>query len=351
MSNTMVTGSVKVSKFRNGYRARTRYKAPTGIKDVQVLGRTASEARERLLLRLDELTPKESLRHVAEDWLTALPSLDLSVNSQRVYATICRKHVLECDASLTDIDKVTPGLLSELLHDIGVEHGAGAAKTAKTVLSNIFTWAARYDRVKHNPVRSIAFSPTSILRARGEEGTSARAFTVDEYAHVLHELSVDTVAIRQQLYAPCLLMGTLGVRIGEALSARMSNANLKDRTMHVKGTKTAGSDRILSIPPKLHAYLSELEPDSPDALICPSRNGTERDVSNTCRMLRSFFDRHGYPWATSHTFRKTVATRMDEAGFTAREIADQLGHSKISMTQDRYLGRGAGPARLRDMDL
>jgi len=40
-------------------------------------------------------------------------------------------------------------------------------------------------------------------------------------------------------------------------------------------------------------------------------------------------------------FRKTAATEMDRAGLSARQIADQLGHSKVSMTQDHYLGRGA----------
>ncbi|MDQ3763384.1 MAG: hypothetical protein M3460_17680 [Actinomycetota bacterium] len=30
---------------------------------------------------------------------------------------------------------------------------------------------------------------------------------------------------------------------------------------------------------------------------------------------------------TSHVFRKTAATLLDEAGVSARKIADQLGHS------------------------
>jgi integrase len=38
-------------------------------------------------------------------------------------------------------------------------------------------------------------------------------------------------------------------------------------------------------------------------------------------------------------FRKTAATILDEAGLTARVVADQLGHSRPSMTQDVYLGR------------
>ena len=30
---------------------------------------------------------------------------------------------------------------------------------------------------------------------------------------------------------------------------------------------------------------------------------------------------------------------MDTSGLTARQAADQLGHAKVSMTQDRYFGR------------
>jgi integrase len=35
-----------------------------------------------------------------------------------------------------------------------------------------------------------------------------------------------------------------------------------------------------------------------------------------------------------------VATLIDEAGMSARVGADQLGHSKVSMTQDKYMSRG-----------
>jgi integrase len=41
----------------------------------------------------------------------------------------------------------------------------------------------------------------------------------------------------------------------------------------------------------------------------------------------------------SHTLRKTVASFLDDSDVSARKISDQLGHSRVSMTQDRYLGR------------
>jgi integrase len=34
-----------------------------------------------------------------------------------------------------------------------------------------------------------------------------------------------------------------------------------------------------------------------------------------------------WSWVTSHVFRKTVATRLDEAGFTPRQVANQHGHA------------------------
>lgn len=47
----------------------------------------------------------------------------------------------------------------------------------------------------------------------------------------------------------------------------------------------------------------------------------------------------GFSWVTRHTFRKTAATLLDEGGLPVREIADQLGHANVSMTQDVYFGR------------
>jgi hypothetical protein len=39
-------------------------------------------------------------------------------------------------------------------------------------------------------------------------------------------------------------------------------------------------------------------------------------------------------------FRKTVATMLDKAGLSARQIAHHLGHNRRRLTQDVYLGRG-----------
>ncbi len=41
-----------------------------------------------------------------------------------------------------------------------------------------------------------------------------------------------------------------------------------------------------------------------------------------------------------------LATLIDDAGLSARIGADQLGHAKVSMTQDRYMRRGKVHAKV-----
>ncbi|MFG1626267.1 helix-turn-helix domain-containing protein [Kribbella sp. NPDC049227] len=56
-------------------------------------------------------------------------------------------------------------------------------------------------------------------------------------------------------------------------------------------------------------------------------------------------------WIRSHALRKTTATALDQAGHTARQIADQLGQAKVSITQDIYMGRqAANPAAARALE-
>lgn len=78
-----------------------------------------------------------------------------------------------------------------------------------------------------------------------------------------------------------------------------------------------------------------------DQPVFPDVLGGFRDPANVRRELREARGEEELAWITSHTFRKTAATILDEAALSARLVADQLGHSRTSMTQDYYLGRRA----------
>ncbi|UQX88822.1 site-specific integrase [Jatrophihabitans telluris] len=78
-----------------------------------------------------------------------------------------------------------------------------------------------------------------------------------------------------------------------------------------------------------------------DGPVFPDALGGYRDRNNVGADFRDVRKGTGFEWVTPHTFRKTVATLLDECAASARMIADQLGHSRVSMTQDVNLGRRA----------
>ncbi|RMB62323.1 hypothetical protein EAX62_07145 [Tessaracoccus antarcticus] len=77
----------------------------------------------------------------------------------------------------------------------------------------------------------------------------------------------------------------------------------------------------------LRRRMADPEPNT-DVALFPSPLGRLRNVSDTTGELRRILDDLGFDWVSSHTFRKTVATRLDDAGFSARVIVDHLGHER-----------------------
>jgi integrase len=146
------------------------------------------------------------------------------------------------------------------------------------------------------------------------------------------------------------LFGT-GARIREALHCTAwADVDLEARAVRIRGTKTDAADRTVALSDDLADVLTErARVYGTKGLVFgvtryPSKLGQERDVNNVLRVLRRVLADAGMPWAGSHTFRRTVATWMDEQGAPLAEIAAQLGHANTSVTH-RYLARKAAPTR------
>jgi integrase len=129
------------------------------------------------------------------------------------------------------------------------------------------------------------------------------------------------------------------------VEVRAAAVRVRGQGLVVKSTKTDAGTRTLMLPRWCVGMLREraARPD-PDAghghhPVSPAPMGGWRDPSNTQVDLRDAFTAAGLDWVTSHAFRKTVASRMDQAGLSPRAAADQLGHANTSMTTDVYFGR------------
>ena len=207
--------------------------------------------------------------------------------------------------------------------------------------------AVRYGAFQVNPAREAA-------RVRGNQRRSPRALTAEERERWLAALEADSRAVRKDLPDLTRWMLATGLRVGEALAVSWSDVDLEARTVevdwklirikgeglrHVRRLK-GGDDRTPPLPQfaveMLHRRLATWSGRGP---LFPDALGGWRDPSNTSRDLRTARGTAGFTWVTSHVFRKTCATILDEAGLSARAIADQLGHARPSMTRDVYMGR------------
>jgi integrase len=210
--------------------------------------------------------------------------------------------------------------------------------------------ATRHGAIATNPVRDIGRVPGA------RRGVKARSLTLDECRRWIRQLEADPVAVRRDLPDLTRWFLSTGVRIGEAIAVDWSAIDMDRgpveidyKVIRVKGsglgrirkTKSDAGHRTLPLPLFATRMLERRITTSGTGPLFPDAIGGWRDPSNLSRELREARGSGEFGWVTSHVFRKTCATLLDEGELSARQIADQLGHAKVSMTQDnyRYLGR------------
>jgi integrase len=155
------------------------------------------------------------------------------------------------------------------------------------------------------------------------------------------------------------MMIATGIRIGETSAVVWDALDLDEGTVEVRGTvvRIKGQGLVIKPEPKSEDGYRTLElpgwgvemlvrrkrtvlNTGPQDPVFPAPKGMGlRDPDNTQKHLDAMFEFAGMDGLTSHVFRKTVATLMDEHGLSARMAADQLGHKQVSLTQNSYYGR------------
>lgn len=270
-----------------------------------------------------------------------------SPNTARLYRGRIDNQILPALGALR-IREVTVGRVDRLVGETRRHHDIGTAKAVRTILSGILGLAVRLDALDENPVRDVGRIESRAKAARSLDVAAARDLRA--------KIAADPVARARDLRDFTDMMLATGLRIGETAAVTWDALDLDAATVEVRGTviritgqgltikwkpKTRKGSRSLELPTWAVEMLRRRRPAdarNEDPVFTAPLGGL-RDPSNTNADLREAFDGAGYPWVTSHVYRKTVATLMDIAGLSARAAADQLGHAKVSMTQDNYFGR------------
>lgn len=393
-------GRVQVRCLYRDYDGRSRPITRIGASQAAAERVLKSAIRDRQRVAGDgHIRSDMRITALADLWMDRINESDKAVNTKQQYRKVVEAYIRPALGQLR-VSEATVARCDRALAQLTRERGAAVGKSSRAVLSGMMGLAARHDAIASNPVRDTEPIAGASIPKKGKP----RALTPEEATDLTDQLRADDRAVYLDLPDLVDFMLATGARIGEALAAGHADcpdqlphqsldldvgtwevnativrvggvqrrklleakSSLTDAEavelammrklppgMHIQHrTKSDAGWRNLALPPFAVQMLKGRPTSLPRRLRAPHgvvfaspARKTLRDPSNCAGDLREALDRLGYGWVTFHTFRKTVATRMDEAGFTPREIADQLGHSKPSMTQDKYMGRGVASAR------
>ena len=354
-------GKIRLYKVSAGYRARALFRDFDGR--TRELERTASgkgaatralkeAVRDRVHLDGNaEITPETRVKDLAQAWVTSLDA-----QSPTTIASYRNRVLAQIIPGLGHrrVRELSVGTVDRFLQDVATDNGAAVAKMTRSVLSGMCGLAARHDALPRNPGQGRqVHHPTAPGHPQiVDPGPGPPATRHDHLRqHRGRPRPPDFVAF----------MLATGLRIGEASAITWDAVDLDAGTVEVRGTvirlkgqgllltsttKSTAGMRTLALPTWCVEVLQH-RAQRLDASgvahgadpVFPAPKGGLRDPSNTQGDLRETLTWCGLPGITSHIFRKTTATLLDNAGLSARTIADQLGHAQPSVTQNVYMGR------------
>ncbi|MCV7399769.1 site-specific integrase [Mycobacterium fragae] len=308
----------------------------------------------------DEITLDTRIMALVDAHIDRLAEDGRSIRTIDTYR-YCAKLLAKIIAGVR-VGESTPARIDAAIRSMRRAHGDVMAVQSKTILKGGLHLAVMANVIGSNPVRDV-----SPIRSRpGPKG--APALTADELRGLLAKLRASDYCQRNDLVDPITLFIATGERISELLAQLWTDFDEQAGMVSVTGklvraagkglvrvnyeAKTPAGLRTIPLPRfavetlcqrRSKPYLGE------QTMIFPSTAGTWRDPDNFRARWRKVRDDLGVPDVTPHSFRKALATLIDDEGLSARIGADHLGHARVSETQDTYMARGRSHRVVADL--
>jgi integrase len=304
------------------------------------------------------MTPTTSLVAAGKMWVSLISRRDSKLAASTVddYTRTFTRYV-DADScplrGLTLTQANDPQRLRVFMQQVADRNGTSAAKMLRSVLRGILQLAVDNGvlpasaMLQVRPVKSENGKPRT-------ERDHERALTREERDKIVatayeraERPNLNPRSTRKAWATADLIafMAATGARIDEARSVAWDDLNVKTGAVRIPGTKSESSDRIVTLPGWCLRRMKARAKRTGTAGLVFSTPAHEKssdkpwDQSNSAGAVREVLDAAGFRWAVPHTFRRTVATILNEQGVPINRIADQLGHKDPAMTARVYLGR------------
>lgn len=209
-------------------------------------------------------------------------------------------------------------------------------KTINNQLSAVMNYAVNFYDLKSNPCRKAG----SMGKAKADE----RPFwTLEEFNRFL-----DAVSNKHESWLGFQILFWTGIRVGELLALKVEDIDFEEKTIRIDESYTRlGKKDIISSPKtessvrtvNIHDELAECIEEYIANMYRPRPNSRLFE-GRTKWYFKNEMDRgikeSGVKKISVHCLRHSHATMLVNLGFSAYEIAQRLGHGRVSTTIETY---------------
>lgn len=325
-----------------GVRYRVQYRDPTGIRRTKTGFKTKKQASAWAAQNtadqnsgtwIDPNSGKITIEEMGAEWLGN--QTHLKPSTMRVTESTWRVHVEPAWGHRT-VASIRPSEVQTWVSRL--DSGATTVRNAHAILAKILDIAVMDKRITANPARGVKL-PT--------KGKGVKVYLTPEQ---LHRLVGECGEQGDLIY----LLGTSGLRFGEAVALRVKDIDFIRRRISVTrnavtvgqdviiGTPKTGEERTVAVAEDVLTKLSiRCQGKGRDDLLWTRRDGGllrtlghNSFFHNALRRIQATDS--DFPWLTPHGLRHVAAGLMVSSGANVKVVQRQLGHASATMTLDRY---------------
>jgi len=303
------------------YRERLPPGLPARAAELRARELLAAAVTGRLQARGEPMAPEtlgEALDRYLEWVETNRPK---ALRDRRCLAAVWRRVAGDVPLARLDVEAFKAARLAEGVEPATVNRGVAMMKHLAGVASRA-GWMTR--------------EQASVIRDAGmlrEPPGRQRPIKPRELEALLAALRRADSRFARRVVAAALLTGC---RLGELITLRDGQVDLRKRTIDLSETKQNRNHQIMITPP-LAALIREAqaEPERGD-VVFPNRFGRPYTVTGFSHHFGEVAARAGVPDLTFHDLRRHVGTVLVNAGERLEVVSKLLGHSNVAVTQRSY---------------
>lgn len=217
-----------------------------------------------------------------------------------------RLHVSE-QAKAMRIAEVTPLMLEEIIRAVEAPR---MRQYTWQVLNSAFERAALFDIIPRNPMKFLLK-----VKHKQKVGSALTALEIKDFKRKIKRHPLRNL-FEFYMYTGC--------RRSEALIIRKSDVDLSAGTLHIPGTKSATSNRVIPIFEPLRYVIARVIDNANPYLFDVTRDYVSRAFKALC------------PNHKLHDLRHTFATHCLQCGISMKVVQLWLGHSNFETTASIY---------------